>query len=1274
MDEKLMDEAEFPDDAENTNLSPRKKYIKLALPHIVLVAMVCLYAVVGAWVFYSLESPHEDKLKEIGVRKINKLRNELIRTLWTKRKELKEIEMDDWVRVTDVRLQTFNEFLYKAFKEHYVRYTDVRIFKTNIDKRNINTKRKRRKSKYRSKSIKNKKLWTANSALFFAATTMTTIGYGNIVPLTTYGRIACVVFSLFGVPLAVITIGDLGKFLSECTIWFYKEMKKSRYSLKRYLNIFRRPDAHNGESRLSERSNEAKTVLLNWDDLILEKAKVPLILVFTILLLYIAFGGLLFALFEPWTYMDAFYFCFVSLTTIGFGDLVPENQEYVVLMLIYLGFGLAVTTMCIDLVGIQYIQKIHYFGRKFRSSDILQLIRRRYGLTAEQLNAILEIYLKQLQSKKAASGEEESKNHECNDAPELSSPMNHSINHDNNKSDIQCIEVHKEPSTEHESIIFHASARTQSSLEFPILYEKNDAKQSLNNTNSNYQITASNSPISTTYMRSSSLQSPSSLRSSMLSQQQSPEQQLPETKLSTVPVMLVSPPNSPLGLSCMLEWESYIEMLNQSNKPFAKPENKATEMSFNDSMMITYENEYDLIEHGDVISVKQGSGSVSSESSSSILPSSSLNMQSIRPSKLDLDICESVESVDNTRTIVKPEQNIQQSILCYQNIPIYSQKRRTVETENVLRFLRDAPEFLVSHKLPPAVVDDNYCFVIDRETIGSEAILHDDIHWSHTSRPTKYFYFDDLRNFYRVNCIKAKGKIMGVKMSRSQKRSFNLLQSTRSTPMHRSHSLLRRSISSASGLRRDLIPLTQVYVVTRIYSFWKTCPSFRRIVTLIDQVNEGEMENIQFQKRMFVQYIWRDTKQSEKDRVKYEFRRDCAKRSRYETPKKSMAQAKCVVHRDSSSSSSRSSNSIISIPMEVNRTESSEEETDLEKSIIYGDSAIYSIENTALDTRMALRNVLNCPAKYISKQVPLLALKNYCFVINGDLLDVQRTMDNSKLWWKSTSSRVRYYSSKELQTFHEVDALLCRGELRCAYLRRNRASSIEQIPLEKIFRVSREYSHWKTCIGFHRIISCVSPVTKSAVEFYGFQKRIFMQYLWRSAKYEEKRRVAREYQISTTPFKVKMNRLRRSSLVAASDESLSRTVSSTGSLTTVTTISNTGSLTTVSTVSSHPAYHKVKPQPSRHPSRIPQTQMSKLNYQGKQGLRRNLSLNQYHNRSIPHLQNSKRRSIHRTNAFKITLLESVDTDRSASMLDFKEQYQNYQQKIRKKKFSSAMNL
>ena len=64
----------------------------------------------------------------------------------------------------------------------------------------------------------------------------------------------------------------------------------------------------------------------NWEDE-LDKEDVPVFLVFAILLLYIAFGGVLFAVLESWTYVDAFYFSFVSLTTIGFGDLVPDRHE-----------------------------------------------------------------------------------------------------------------------------------------------------------------------------------------------------------------------------------------------------------------------------------------------------------------------------------------------------------------------------------------------------------------------------------------------------------------------------------------------------------------------------------------------------------------------------------------------------------------------------------------------------------------------------------------------------------------------------------------------------------------------------------------------------------------------------------------------------------------------------------------------------------------------------------------------------------------------------------
>lgn len=69
-------------------------------------------------------------------------------------------------------------------------------------------------------------------------------------------------------------------------------------------------------------------------------------------------------------------------------------------MLAYLGFGLAVTTMCIDLVGIRYIQKIHHFGRKFRGAEILQLLKRqaiKRGLTVDQSDEFLALFFKELQ-------------------------------------------------------------------------------------------------------------------------------------------------------------------------------------------------------------------------------------------------------------------------------------------------------------------------------------------------------------------------------------------------------------------------------------------------------------------------------------------------------------------------------------------------------------------------------------------------------------------------------------------------------------------------------------------------------------------------------------------------------------------------------------------------------------------------------------------------------------------------------------------------------------
>ncbi|XP_013865739.1 potassium channel subfamily K member 5 isoform X2 [Austrofundulus limnaeus] len=54
--------------------------------------------------------------------------------------------------------------------------------------------------------------WNWPNAVIFAATVITTIGYGNISPKTPGGRVFCIFYGLFGVPLCFTWISELGKF------------------------------------------------------------------------------------------------------------------------------------------------------------------------------------------------------------------------------------------------------------------------------------------------------------------------------------------------------------------------------------------------------------------------------------------------------------------------------------------------------------------------------------------------------------------------------------------------------------------------------------------------------------------------------------------------------------------------------------------------------------------------------------------------------------------------------------------------------------------------------------------------------------------------------------------------------------------------------------------------------------------------------------------------------------------------------------------------------
>lgn len=58
----------------------------------------------------------------------------------------------------------------------------------------------------------------------------------------------------------------------------------------------------------------------------------------------------------------------INLINLGFGDFVPKEQLYMFFTIIYIVIGLAITTMCIDLAGTEYIRKIHFVGQKIETA------------------------------------------------------------------------------------------------------------------------------------------------------------------------------------------------------------------------------------------------------------------------------------------------------------------------------------------------------------------------------------------------------------------------------------------------------------------------------------------------------------------------------------------------------------------------------------------------------------------------------------------------------------------------------------------------------------------------------------------------------------------------------------------------------------------------------------------------------------------------------------------------------------------------------------------
>ena len=86
---------------------------------------------------------------------------------------------------------------------------------------------------------------------------------------------------------------------------------------------------------------------------------IPITITMGIIAAYIFLGATIFGIWEGWDPLDASYFCFVTVSTIGFGDLVPgyandfkaeAETSRLIGSAMYMLFGMAILSMCFSLI------------------------------------------------------------------------------------------------------------------------------------------------------------------------------------------------------------------------------------------------------------------------------------------------------------------------------------------------------------------------------------------------------------------------------------------------------------------------------------------------------------------------------------------------------------------------------------------------------------------------------------------------------------------------------------------------------------------------------------------------------------------------------------------------------------------------------------------------------------------------------------------------------------------------------------------------------------
>lgn len=182
-------------------------------------------------------------------------------------------------------------------------------------------------------SIKDLQQWTVLGTVFYLTHLTTTIGYGHSHPQTAMGQLATIFFALGGIPIMGYFLAQVARCELAGIVGIIQKVCQIRMSIAR------------------------RQVAVLW----------------CLMLIILAGGALVYSWLEPWSYLESLYFCFVTLSTVGFGDYLPSSPASRAFSIFYIVFGLGIGMLMIavltGLVAESHDSVDSFVSSKFKEID-----------------------------------------------------------------------------------------------------------------------------------------------------------------------------------------------------------------------------------------------------------------------------------------------------------------------------------------------------------------------------------------------------------------------------------------------------------------------------------------------------------------------------------------------------------------------------------------------------------------------------------------------------------------------------------------------------------------------------------------------------------------------------------------------------------------------------------------------------------------------------------------------------------------------------------------